>query len=66
MGANQNSSRENTAGEQFELGQDRTTIVKLSAFGTGLGTAAEIQNGASKTTCQIDVKNQIEEQSISS
>jgi hypothetical protein len=39
---------------------------KLSAFGTGLGTAVEARNGASKTTYEIDDKNQIEEQFISS
>jgi hypothetical protein len=38
---------------------------KLSAFRTGLGTAVEARNGASKTTYEIDDKNQIEEQFIS-
>jgi hypothetical protein len=41
-------------------------IAKLSAFGTGLGTAAETRNNASKITCEIGGKNQIEEQIISS
>jgi hypothetical protein len=31
-----------------------------------LGTTTETQNGDSKTTCEIDNKNQIEEQFISS
>jgi hypothetical protein len=31
-----------------------------------LGTAAEIRNGASKTTCEIDDKNRLEKQFISS
>jgi hypothetical protein len=38
---------------------------QLSAIGTELGTAAETRIGASKTTCEIDDKNQIEEQFIS-
>jgi hypothetical protein len=37
---------------------------QLSALRTGLGTAAETRNGASKTTCEIDDKNRIEEQFI--
>jgi hypothetical protein len=36
------------------------------ALETGLGTAIETRNGASKTTSKIDDKNQIEEQFISS
>jgi hypothetical protein len=40
--------------------------VKLSALRTGLGTVAEIRNGASKTSCEIDDKNQLEKQFISS
>jgi hypothetical protein len=39
---------------------------QLSALGTGLGTAAKIRNDASKTTSEIDDKNRIEEQFISS
>jgi hypothetical protein len=50
----------------FQLGQDRTAIAKLSAFGTGLGTTEETQNSASKTTSKINDKNQREEQFISS
>jgi hypothetical protein len=50
----------------FYLGQDRTTIAKLSALGTGLGTVAETQNGASENTCEIDDNNQIKNQSVSS
>jgi hypothetical protein len=38
---------------------------KLSALKTGLGITAETRNGASKTTCEMDDKNQIEEQFIS-
>jgi hypothetical protein len=37
-----------------------------SALRTGLGTAAETRNSASKTTSEIDDKNQIEEQFMSS
>jgi hypothetical protein len=50
----------------FQLGQDRTAIAKLSAFGTRLGITVETRNSASKTTCDIEDKNQIEEQFISS
>jgi hypothetical protein len=50
----------------FQLGQDRLAIDKLSALGTGLGTATEPRNGASKTTCEIDDKNRLEKQFISS
>jgi hypothetical protein len=50
----------------FYLGQDRLTIDKLSAFGTGLGTAMETQNGASKTIREIYDKNRLEKQFISS
>jgi hypothetical protein len=50
----------------FQLDQGRTTIAKLSAFGTGLGTTMETQNGASKTTREIDDKNRLEKQFISS
>jgi hypothetical protein len=32
-------------------------IDKLSAFRTGLGTAAETRIGASKITCEIDDEN---------
>jgi hypothetical protein len=39
---------------------------KLSAFRTELGTAAEIRNGARKTTCEIDDKNRFKNQFISS
>jgi hypothetical protein len=41
----------------FYPDQDRLAIDKLSAFETGLGTAAETWNGASKITCEIDDKN---------
>jgi archaellum component FlaC len=34
---------------------------RLSALENGLGTIAETQIGASKTTCEIDDKNRIEE-----
>jgi hypothetical protein len=50
----------------FYLDQDRTTIAKLSAFRTGLVTIVETRIGVSKTTCEIDNKNRIEEQFISS
>jgi hypothetical protein len=50
----------------FWLGQDLTAIAKLSTLGTGLGTVAETWNSASKTTCEINDKNRIEEQFISS
>jgi hypothetical protein len=36
------------------------------ALGTGLGTTAETQIGARKNTCEIDDRNQIKEQYISS
>jgi hypothetical protein len=39
---------------------------QLSALETGLGSAAETRIEASKTTCEINDKNQIEEQFISS
>jgi hypothetical protein len=39
---------------------------KLSAFGTRLGTVAKTRNGASKTTREIDDKNQLKKQFISS
>jgi hypothetical protein len=39
---------------------------QLSALGTGLGTTVKTRIEASKTTCEIDDKNQIEEQFISS
>jgi hypothetical protein len=38
----------------------------MSALETGLGTVAETWNGASKTTQEIDDKNQLEKQFISS
>jgi hypothetical protein len=50
----------------FQLNQDHTAIAKLSAFGTGSGITAKTRNSASKTTCEIDHKNRIEEQFISS
>jgi hypothetical protein len=56
MGANQNSSRKlglypkSGPTPLFYLGQDRLAIGKLSALRTGLGTVADIQNGASKNT----------------
>jgi hypothetical protein len=34
----------------FQLGQDRTAIVKLSDLGTGLGNAVKIQIDVGKTT----------------
>jgi hypothetical protein len=73
MGANQNSSTElglypNTRFDVplFQLSQDRTAIANLSAFGIGLGTATETWNGASKTTREINDKNQLKKQFISS
>jgi hypothetical protein len=39
---------------------------KLSALETGLVTVAEIRNGASKTTSEIDDENWIEKQFMSS
>jgi hypothetical protein len=73
MGVNQNSPGElglylNTQSDAplFQLGQDRTTIAKLSTFGTGLGIATETRNGASKTTREIDDKNRLKQQFISS
>jgi hypothetical protein len=38
----------------------------LSALRTGLGIATKTQNNAGKTTCEINDKNWIEEQFISS
>jgi hypothetical protein len=38
----------------------------MSALKTGLGTTAETQNGTNKDTCEINDKNQIKEQYISS
>jgi hypothetical protein len=38
----------------FQLGEGRLALGKLSALGTGIGTIAETQNGASKTTSEID------------
>jgi hypothetical protein len=72
MGANQNSLLELGLYPEidpkslFYLGHDRTAITELSAFGTGLGIAAKTRSGASKITCEIDNKNRIEEQFISS
>jgi hypothetical protein len=40
--------------------------VKLSALRTGLGTVTKTRNGASKTSCEIDDKNQLKKQFISS
>jgi hypothetical protein len=37
---------------------------QLSDLRTGLGITAETRIGASKTTCEVDDKNQIEEQFI--
>jgi hypothetical protein len=45
MGAYQNSSQE----------------IGLSFLGTGIGTIAKTQNGATKTTSEIDDKNWIKE-----
>jgi hypothetical protein len=70
MRANQNSSRElglypkNDPTPLSSNSVKTATISKLSAFGTGLRTATKTRNGASKTTCEIDDKNQIEEQFI--
>jgi hypothetical protein len=50
----------------YYLGQDRTAIAKLSAVGTGLGTAVKAQGGANKTTREIDDKDRLEKQFISS
>jgi hypothetical protein len=50
----------------FELGQDHTAIARLSALRTGSGTAAEIRNGTNKTTSEINDKNRLKEQFISS
>jgi hypothetical protein len=38
----------------------------MSALETELGTTAETQNDTNKDTCEIDDKNQIKEQYISS
>jgi hypothetical protein len=40
--------------------------MKVSALGTGLGTIAETRNDASKTSSEIDDRNQTEKQFISS
>jgi hypothetical protein len=72
MRANENSSTERDLYPKsnptplFKLGQDRTAIAQLSALGTGSGIASEIQNGTSKTTSEIDDKNRLKEQFISS
>jgi hypothetical protein len=64
MGANQNSPsrtwhifQNQPKTPLFQLGQDRLAMNKLSTFRTGLGTAAETRNGASKISCKIDNKN---------
>jgi hypothetical protein len=41
-------------------------MAKLTALGMGLGIVAETRNDTGKTTCEIDDKNRIEEQFISS
>jgi hypothetical protein len=73
MGVNQNSSTElglypkiNPKPISSKSAQDRLAIDKLSALETRLGTAAETRIDAGKTTSEIDNKNQIEEQFISS
>jgi hypothetical protein len=50
----------------FYLTQDRLAIDKLSAIGTGLGITPETQNGARKTTREINDKTQSEKQFMSS
>jgi hypothetical protein len=40
----------------LELGQDRLAIDKLSALGTGLGTATETQLNAGNDTCKTGEK----------
>jgi hypothetical protein len=50
----------------FYLNQDRIAIDKLSALEIGLGTAAETRINARKNTCEIDDKNQLKKQFISS
>jgi hypothetical protein len=50
----------------FQLGQDRLTIDKLSAFGTRLGNAAETQDGSGKDPSKTDNENQIENRFVSS
>jgi hypothetical protein len=65
MGDNQNSSTELGLYPRINP-MPLSSIAKLSALGTGLETTAETQNGASKTTSEIDKKNWIEEQFISS
>jgi hypothetical protein len=72
MEANQNSSQKlayilkSTRRPLFQLSQDRTDIAKISSFGTGLEISAETRNSASRTTYEIDDKNRIKEQFISS
>jgi hypothetical protein len=69
MGANQNSLSEHGIYPRIDptlLSSNSAKTAELSAFGTKLGITAETRNGASKTTCEIDDKNRIEEQFISS
>jgi hypothetical protein len=72
MGANQNSSQEIDLYPKINLKFSLLirprppSYYKLSAFKIGLGTTTKTQNGASKTTSEINDKNQIEEQFISS
>jgi hypothetical protein len=63
MRANQNSLQEHNIYPKpnlmplFKLGQDRIAIDKLSVLRTGLGTAIETRNSASKIMSEIDDKN---------
>jgi hypothetical protein len=70
MGANKNSSQELDLYPKINpmplsSNSAKTAYIdKLLAFGTTVGTTAEIRNGASKTTSKIDDKNWIEGQFI--
>jgi hypothetical protein len=71
MGANQNSSPEfglcpkiNPKSTLFSLDQDSTAIAKLSALGAWLGNVAE--HSVNETTREIDNKNRLEKQFVSS
>jgi hypothetical protein len=73
MVANQNSSQERGLYPEIDptpLSSNTTKTTqlqkKLSAIGTGLEITAETRNGARKTTCEIDDKNWIKKQFISS
>jgi hypothetical protein len=69
MGANKNFLREFGLYPKINpssLSTNSAKTAQLSALGTGLGTAAEARNDASRTTREIDDKNRLEKQFITS